>query len=422
MNPNDLIQDRYRLEKPLGKGGMADVWCAHDERLERPVAVKFLSQRFHGDPEWLVRFFSEAQSVAHISHPNVVAVLDFGEHDERPYLVMEYAPGGSLADFGGDPILPERATELVAEAARGAGAVHETGLVHRDIKPANILLTGDGTAKLADFGIATAEGSERLTATGLAIGSPHYVSPEQASGGSATPRSDVYSLGIVLYELITGKRPFEGDNATAIAIAHVDQAPEPPSALVPGLDPAIDALVLRCLEKDPKARFENGTELAAALDDPHRVAATTMAAGIDDDDHETGYWVETPSRWKRALAGSVALALIVCLAAAVVWAAGRDQHPRPLTQDLETRDQGALPRAKQKASPAPSAPALVSDVRTPTPTPTTDSGESTVDEKDPGPTVTVVSDGPKKEPSPEPTSEPTPEPTTEPTPGPTPTP
>src|SRR5688500_289862 len=224
MNENDLIQGRYRLAHPLGRGGMAEVWCARDERLDRPVAVKFLAAQFHGDPEFLVRFFNEAQLVARLSHPNVTDVLDFGEFEERPYLVMEFVGGGALSDVTGEPMLPERAAEIVSQAAWGAGAAHAAGMVHRDIKPANILLTDDGNAKLADFGIALARDAEQLTATGTAIGSPHYVSPEQASGRGCTSRSDVYSLGVVLYELITGKPPFDADNVTAIAIDHVESS------------------------------------------------------------------------------------------------------------------------------------------------------------------------------------------------------
>src|SRR5688572_763357 len=251
MNAGDSIQARYELTELLGRGGMAEVWLAQDSHLGRRVAIKFLAPQLSVDPEFLVRFFSEAQAVARISHPNVVTVLDFGEYEDAPYLVMEHVPGGPLTDKVGEPHEPDWAFEVLADAARAAGAAHHHGIVHRDIKPGNILLGDDGQAKLADFGIASSGLSERLTATGAAIGSPHYISPEQASGRDATPASDVYGLGIVLYELLTGVRPFEGDNITAIAIAHVEQEPAPPSTHVPELDPAIDALVLRCLAKDP---------------------------------------------------------------------------------------------------------------------------------------------------------------------------
>ncbi|HEX2235964.1 MAG TPA: serine/threonine-protein kinase, partial [Actinomycetota bacterium] len=180
MQAGDVIQGRYRLRQQLGRGGMAVVWRALDERLDRDVALKLIAPGMAETPEFLARFFSEAQSVARIAHPNVVSVLDFGDHEGRPFLVMEHLGGGSAAECT-TPLLPERAVEIVAQAAAGAGAAHRAGIVHRDIKPANILLTDEGTAKLADFGIASAAGAEGLTATGAAIGSPHYISPEQAA-------------------------------------------------------------------------------------------------------------------------------------------------------------------------------------------------------------------------------------------------
>ena len=154
----DLIAERYKLTDGLGRGGMAEVWCARDVRLDRSVAVKFVAREFSEDPEFLVRFFNEAQSVASLTHPNVVSVLDFGQTEDCPYLVMEYVSGGSLADLVGEPLMPERALELIELAARGAGAAHAKGVVHRDLKPANILLDDEGRPKLADFGIAASRG------------------------------------------------------------------------------------------------------------------------------------------------------------------------------------------------------------------------------------------------------------------------
>ncbi|MDQ4124527.1 MAG: protein kinase, partial [Actinomycetota bacterium] len=165
MKAGERVQDRYELIEPLGRGGMAEVWLARDARLERDVAIKFMAANLCHDPEFLVRFFSEAQAVARISHPNVVSVLDFGDFEDRPYLVMECVPGGALSDLTGEPMLPERAVEIVAAAARGAGAAHLAGLVHRDVKPGNILLDETGEPKLADFGIASSAPSEKLTAT-----------------------------------------------------------------------------------------------------------------------------------------------------------------------------------------------------------------------------------------------------------------
>ena len=425
MKENDQIQGRYRLKEPIGKGGMAEVWCATDERLARPAAIKFLAPQFHEDAEFLVRFFSEAQSVAQISHPNVVQVLDFGDFEDRPYLVMEYVGGGSVADLAGRPLLPERAMEIVSEAARGAGAAHGLGLIHRDIKPANILLTDEGLAKLADFGIASSLHGERLTATGQAIGSPHYLSPEQASGTGCTPASDVYSLGVVLYELLTGRPPFDADNITAIAIAHVDQQPEPPSTYLPDIDPALEELVLRCLAKDPADRYPDGNALAVALEDPLEARAIfPIVVDAEDDD-------EVAPR-HRVLAGAFITLLILGLLGAVVWAGVRDSGPRERSYDQETVDEGAAERrAKRREAPAdpttePASLTGSTSSTTPSPSPTETGGQrkegrdsggsgssgggSSAEPDDPEP---------EPEPSPEPTAEPSPEPEPTPTPEPT---
>lgn len=265
MDPGYVIGERYALEAALGEGGMAEVWRAHDQRLGRDVAIKLLSPRLADDPEFLVRFFAEAQVLARLAHPNIVSVSDFGQTHDRPYLVMEYVSGGAVSELVGRAVAVEHAVDITAQAARGAGAAHDSGLVHRDIKPGNVLVTDDGTVKLADFGIASSSDAERLTGTGAAVGSPHYVSPEHALGTGTGPASDVYSLGVVLYELLTGQRPFEGDNPTAVAIAHVEQPPAPPSSLRPDLDPRLDALVMRCLAKEPAERYADGSELADAL-------------------------------------------------------------------------------------------------------------------------------------------------------------
>jgi eukaryotic-like serine/threonine-protein kinase len=265
MNAGDLIQDRYRLEERLGKGGMGQVWKAHDQRLERLVAIKLIAPQFADEPEFLVRFLREAQSIARISHPNVVAVLDFGEADDKPFLVMEYVPGEPLSGLTGEPMDQKKASAVIAQAADAAGAAHVEGIVHRDIKPANIVLADDGRAKLVDFGIASIENVDRITASGTTIGSPHYISPEQATGESATSHSDVYALGVVLFELLTGTRPFEGDSVALVAMAHVDDAPPYPSEFIGGLDQKLENIVLKCLEKEPRDRYADGRELAEAL-------------------------------------------------------------------------------------------------------------------------------------------------------------
>lgn len=404
MDAGDVIQARYELTELLGRGGMAEVWLAQDSNLGRPVAIKFLASHLSEDPEFLVRFFSEAQEVARISHPNVVKVLDFGEYEESPYLVMEAVVGGPLTDKTGEPNGPEWAFQVIAGAALAAGAAHTLGIVHRDIKPANILLGSEGVAKLADFGIASSGHSERLTATGAAIGSPHYISPEQASGGNATPASDVYALGIVLYELLTGVRPFEGANITAIAIAQVEQEPAPPSTHVPELGAAVDALVLKCLAKDPAARFADGAELAVALERFDAAGPSTITTAA----------VATQPRWwaeRRALVGAAIAAVVLAVPIVAVLASGDGS-----LASAGEETQGRLPNVgglRFKNSPSPSASAGANGEATPRPTPTTKeeriaASQARASSGEPAPAKQ------EPEPTPEPTepgSEPTPQPT-----------
>ncbi|MPZ91371.1 MAG: protein kinase, partial [Actinobacteria bacterium] len=343
MRRGDLIAERYELDHGLGRGGMAEVWCARDVRLDRPVAVKFLAREFSDDPEFLVRFFAEAQSVASLSHPNVVSVLDFGQFEDRPYLVMEYVSGGSLADLAGKPLLPERVLEFIEQAARGAGAAHANGVVHRDLKPANILLDDEGRPKLADFGIAASRGGERMTQTGQAIGSPHYISPEQVSGQTATPASDVYSLGIVLYQLLTGVRPYEHENLTAVAISHVDSEPDPPSAFNDDLDPTMDALVLRCLSKDPEERYADGDELADAIASESYLYENEHLLDIDDDVPRRGVG-------RKVALGVAALLVVTAVAVAGMLSSG-SRDPAPATNDEPSTEQEISQPNKPKPSP-----------------------------------------------------------------------
>jgi eukaryotic-like serine/threonine-protein kinase len=406
MEVGDLIQERYELRSRLGSGGMAEVWAAHDSRLERSVAIKFLSPRFFEDPESLVRFFSEAQSVAKISHRHVVSVLDFGEDDGTPYLVMEHVPGGSLADLDGEKVLPERALEIVAQAALGAGAAHARGIIHRDIKPGNILLTETHDVKLADFGIAASAGGEKLTATGIAIGSPHYISPEQASGAAARPESDVYSLGVVLYELLTGQPPFEGENPTALAIAHVEQIPEPPSTHVPDLDADIDALVMRCLDKEPTHRFPDGRALAHAIEGGDFLAGPLAFAEEDE-----------PEKSRAGLLTAlVAIFSIILLGGAWLVSADMDDDFQQAQRDVAQEQ-----RRDRKPSPSPSATEAVVVAPTTSPSPSPTPSPSKKDERNPKPAGSQ-DPGDEVEPEPSPTPEPSPEPTPSPEPSPEPSP
>ncbi|MFF9068384.1 protein kinase [Streptomyces sp. NPDC014891] len=252
-----LVADRYRLHVCIGRGGMGEVWQATDEVLGRDVAVKLMLA--HGtDPSAADRFRLEAQTAARLSHPHVVGVFDFGTWDGKLFLVMELVEGDSLAGNPSDPlVLPaERVAVVAAHAAAGLAAAHRQGVVHRDIKPGNLLVDADGTVKLADFGIArfVDDPSGALTTTGQIVGTGLYLAPERALGQSASPASDVYSLGCVLYQLLTGRTPFRADTATALLYQHIDSAPTPPTRLGVALPPEFEAYLLSLLAKQPEQR------------------------------------------------------------------------------------------------------------------------------------------------------------------------
>ncbi|MEK2474215.1 serine/threonine-protein kinase [Streptomyces noursei] len=252
-----LIAGRYRLRDTIGRGAMGEVWRAFDETLGRPVAVKLLLPH-DSDPTAPSRFRLEAQTAGSLSHPHVVAVLDFGEHEDRLFLVMELVDGGSLADqlAVSGPLPAEHVTHIAAQAALGLVAAHRQGIVHRDIKPANLLLGADGTLKIADFGIARFldDSGAALTATGQIVGTSLYLAPERALGRTAGPASDVYSLGCVLYQLLTGRPPFQADSALAVLHQHLDAAPVPPWQLGVDLPPAFESYLLGLLAKEPESR------------------------------------------------------------------------------------------------------------------------------------------------------------------------
>ncbi|MVA74784.1 Stk1 family PASTA domain-containing Ser/Thr kinase [Auraticoccus sp. F435] len=270
-----LLGDRYELGDPLGRGGMADVRRATDTRLNRQVAVKRLRADLAADPTFQARFRREAQSAAGLNHPNIVAVYDTGEDfDERagvavPYIVMELVEGSTLRDVlrDGRKIMPERALEIMQGVLEALSYSHRAGIVHRDIKPANVMLTPNGTIKVMDFGIAraVADTSATMTQTAAVIGTAQYLSPEQARGETVDARSDIYSAGCLLYELLVGRPPFIGDSPVSVAYQHVREQPTPPSQLDPVITPAIDAVVLTALAKDPEARYQSAREFSDDL-------------------------------------------------------------------------------------------------------------------------------------------------------------
>ena len=358
-----MLGSRYRLAERIAGGGMGEVWRAEDTVLGRDVAVKILRREYADDPTFLARFRAEARHTAGLAHQGIAAVYDFGEGDAAeaaaepgagsPYLVMELVPGEPLSALMSreGPLTPERTLDIVGQAANGLQAAHDAGVIHRDIKPGNILVTPDGVVKITDFGISRATNSVPLTQTGAIMGTAYYISPEQASGQSVTPASDIYSLGIVAYECLTGRRPFDGDTPVSVALAQVSQ--EPP-ALPPELPAAVRDLVMQMLAKRPADRPASAGDvgraamalrptLAAAateaLDPPEAtrtlpaVAAgaapayaeeTTVVTPRLGTDTDPGFRLPDVSRAPRWLPYAIALAVAALVVLLAVRACGSD--------------------------------------------------------------------------------------------------
>ena len=251
-----VLDGRYALEMLVGSGGMADVYRAKDQLLERTIAVKVLHQQYENDKEFIERFQREAKAAARITHPNIVNVYDVGVAEGRHYIVMEYVPGRTLKERIKEegPVPAAEALHIARQIAGALAQAHANNLVHCDIKPHNILVMPDGNVKVADFGIARAVTESTMTYNDNIMGSVHYFSPEQARGTIITPKSDVYSLGVVLYEMLTGRIPFDGNTAVSIARKHLEEEPQPIHALVPNIPPVVEALVTRMMAKDPALR------------------------------------------------------------------------------------------------------------------------------------------------------------------------
>ncbi|MEV7346937.1 Stk1 family PASTA domain-containing Ser/Thr kinase [Streptomyces sp. NPDC093544] len=282
---------RYELSHVLGRGGMAEVYLAHDTRLGRTVAVKTLRADLARDPSFQARFRREAQSAASLNHPAIVAVYDTGEDyidgTSIPYIVMEYVDGSTLRELlhSGRRLLPERTLEMTIGILQALEYSHRAGIVHRDIKPANVMLTRNGQVKVMDFGIARAMGDSgmTMTQTSAVIGTAQYLSPEQAKGEQVDARSDLYSTGCLLYELLTVRPPFIGDSPVAVAYQHVREEPQPPSVFDPEITPEMDAIVLKALVKDPDYRYQSADEMRADIEaclDGQPVAATAALGSV----------------------------------------------------------------------------------------------------------------------------------------------
>jgi beta-lactam-binding protein with PASTA domain len=371
VDPETIIDGRYRVLSRLGSGGMADVYLAEDQLLGRQVAVKLLHPHFAEDQEFVERFRREASSAAALSHPNIVGIFDRGEWNATYYIAMEYVAGRTLKAIVREdgPLDPAAAIDIVIQILRAARFAHKRGVIHRDLKPHNVILDEEGRARVTDFGIARA-GASDMTLTGSIMGTAQYLSPEQAQGHAVSSGSDLYSVGVILYELLTGVVPFEGETAVAIAFKQVSAVPRPPSELNAALPLSLDALVLRALAKDPAHRYADAEEFIAVLQHERQalalhapaVVGPTLLQGSPPDaplpQEGEGALLVAPAapfeqdgppagdrrrRWLWALAAAL-LAAAAVLALLLLQPGGKVRVPAVVGQSEQTAD-GALRRA-----------------------------------------------------------------------------
>ena len=326
-----VVDERYTLDHKIGSGGMADVWLATDQELGRHVAIKILHDRFAQDNEFVERFRREAQSAAGLQHPNIVSIFDRGEFGDTYFIAMEYVDGPTLKQLVKGGMGIQDAIDFTRQILNAARFAHRKGIVHRDLKPQNVLIDEDGRARVADFGIARGESSD-ITGTGSVMGTAQYLSPEQAQGKETTPASDIYSIGVILYEALTGRVPFEGDSAVSVALKQVSETPRRPSTINPNVPPALDAVVMRSLAKDPQARFNDADAFMKALDAAERAPQqprpedTAAFAAVspegehayqdEDEDWDEEAWREEEERRRRRR--WILLAILVALVAGLV--------------------------------------------------------------------------------------------------------
>jgi beta-lactam-binding protein with PASTA domain len=301
---NTLVDSRYRILRRIGSGGMADVYCAEDTHLGRQVALKVLHRRFAQDQEFVERFRREASAAAGLQHPNVVAVFDRGRHDGTYYIAMEHLPGRTLKEIVTEqaPLAQEDVVDMGLQVLHAAGFAHRHGVIHRDFKPHNVIVDEQGRAKVTDFGIARAGASE-MTETGSIMGTAQYLSPEQAQGHAVTATSDLYSIGVMLYEMLAGRLPFDGDSAVSIALKHLSEQPVPIAQLRPDVHPALESVVMAALAKDPARRWQSAEDFAEAL------AAAGAQLG-EPAPHDSSAFVPVPAPVPAAVDGDTSAPVI----------------------------------------------------------------------------------------------------------------
>ncbi len=348
-NVGRLLGGRYRIGRRLGRGGMSDVYEARDPVLGREVAVKLVDAARLG-PEGVDRLEQEARRLASLSHPNLVVVHDAVRDGDTAAIVMERIEGGTLADrLAGGPLDPDEAVAIASAVARGLDAAHARGLVHRDVKPSNVLLDGD-VVKVTDFGIAGR--TTRSDATTTVHGSLPYVAPEQVDGAPTDARTDVYALGCVLYELLTGRPPFAGDSNGAVAGQHLHAAPAPPSSRIGGLPPALDTVVLRMLAKDAADRPQTMAAVVDELDRARHGDATKRLPAVAVPTRVVADTSSRPPRWRWLLAAAaVAAAVLVAVGLWAGWGRGTDDRPEAVA-DEPTADAPTTPPAPTEPTPA----------------------------------------------------------------------
>ncbi len=351
LRTGTVVDERYNLKRKIGSGGMADVWLAEDTELDRDVAIKILHDRFAQDKEFVERFQREAQAAAGLQHPNVVGVFDRGVFRDTYFIAMEYVDGPSLKDLVRRGMGIKDAIDFTRQILGAARFAHRKGIVHRDLKPQNVLIDDEGRARVADFGIARGGENSDITATGSVMGTAQYLSPEQAQGKETTARSDIYSIGVILYEALTGQVPFEGDSAVAVALKQVSETPRRPSAINPEVPPALDAVVMRALAKDPEARFADADAFLRGLDAAERAPdrprpedtaafAAVSPAGeaelADEEDYEDWRDEDERRRRRRWIILAILAALVAGLVAFALTRPSDVAVPDVIGKDVDT--------------------------------------------------------------------------------------